>query len=58
MDLVLFIVGIFFLWKGQMQVSKKSQPWPLLKRNGRIIGGVLILPMVAEGVYILFLLAY
>ncbi len=43
MDAILCIVGVFLLWQGQFKVSKNSQPWPETKKNGRIIGGILLI---------------
>ncbi len=51
MDAVLFIVGIFFLWKGSMKFSRKTEPWPKSKKTGRIIGAVLLIPLVAELIF-------
>jgi hypothetical protein len=54
MTVVLFIIGIFLLWQGQMQLSKKNPPWPKEKKNGRIIGAILLLLLIIE--YLLILL--
>ncbi len=51
MDVVLFIVGILFLWKGSMKISKKAEPWPKSKRSGRIIGGILLIPFIFSLTY-------
>lgn len=52
MDVVLFIVGVFFLWKGQMQVSKKVIAWPKSKKTGRIIGAILLIPFIAGLIFV------
>jgi len=46
MDIILFIIGVFFIWTGQIRVSKKSAPWPRQKKTGRIIGAILLLPLI------------
>jgi hypothetical protein len=48
MTTLLFIVGVFLLWQGQMQLTKKMAPWPKVKRNGRIIGAILLLPFIMQ----------
>jgi len=53
MTIILFILGIFLLWKGQMQLTKKNAPWPKEKKNGRIVGIILLIPLVIEYLVIL-----
>ncbi len=49
MTIILFILGIFLLWQGQMKFfSEKSSPWPKEKKNGRILGGILLVPLIIE----------
>lgn len=43
---VLFIVGIFYLWKGSIQISKKAEPWPKSKKAGRIMGLIFLVPFI------------
>lgn len=45
---LLFIIGIFLIWKGQMQLSKTSRPLPLSKKTGRIIGAILLIPLIVS----------
>lgn len=54
MDVILFIVGVFLIWQGQMQVSKKISAWPKSKKTGRIIGGVLLMPFTIGMLFVFF----
>ncbi|MEK7641381.1 MAG: hypothetical protein AAB365_00120 [Patescibacteria group bacterium] len=53
MTIILFILGVFLLWQGQMQFTKKNAHWPKEKKNGRIIGAILLLPLIIEYAVIL-----
>ena len=54
MDILLFIVGVFFIWKGQIKIDYKSNPWPKNKKIGRIIGVLMLMPLIIEELFIFF----
>jgi hypothetical protein len=54
MDVILCIAGVLLVVMGQMKVSRNSKPWPESKRNGRIIGGLFMLPIIIEYLIIFF----
>ena len=47
MGIIPFIIGAFFLWKGQMRFAN-GFIWPKQKVVGRIIGALLIIPLFIE----------
>jgi len=51
---ILFIIGIFFLWKGQMKFSKKDEAWPKSLKTGRIVGALLMIPLLVSLAMIFF----
>ena len=53
MDVVLFIVGVFILWKGNIKLSQKTEAWPKSKKVGRIIGAILLIPLLISFILIL-----
>ncbi len=45
MDIILFIVGIFLLWRGEMKISKNKV---LKGKKARIIGLIALVPAVVS----------